>query len=140
MGHSPNLLGGTTSPGPGNLQPSLQGVKVPDENLTPRQRQHREVQLATLRKMQMMLFPGHKDESGNTLTDSQGTVSCPPTNVPSIGIPNQCPSSMDWHKLQHQFLDSKTKVSLKLFDNFNSITNHDTMDYLSLLYVTDNSR
>jgi len=123
MGHSPNLLGGTTSPGPGSLQPSLQGVKVPDENLTPRQRQHREVQLATLRKMQMMLFPGHKEEqSGNALTDSQGTtVSCPPTNVPPVGVPNQCPSSMDWHKLQHQFLDSKNKVSLRLFDNFNSI-------------------
>ncbi|XP_026824047.1 protein BCL9 homolog isoform X2 [Ooceraea biroi] len=114
MGHSPNLLGGTTSPGPGNLQPSLQGVKVPDENLTPRQRQHREVQLATLRKMQMMLFPGHKDEAGNTLTDAQGTaVSCPPTNVPPVGVPNQCnPTSLDWHKLQHQFLEGKPKSTI----------------------------
>lgn len=118
MGHSPNLLGGTTSPGPGGLQPSLQGVKVPDENLTPKQRQHREVQLATLRKMQMILFPGHKeDQSGNALTDTtQGTaVSCPPTNVPPVGVPNQCSPSMDWHKLQHQFLDGKNKVWLFLF-------------------------
>lgn len=111
MGHSPNLLGGTTSPGPGGLQPSLQGVKVPDENLTPRQRQHREVQLATLRKMQLMLF---KDEqSANALADTtQGTtVSCPTANVPSVGpVPNQCSPSMDWHKLQHQFLDGKNKV------------------------------
>lgn len=38
-------------------QPSLQGVKVPDENLTPQQRQHREQQLATLRQMQKMFFP-----------------------------------------------------------------------------------
>ncbi|CAB3369499.1 Hypothetical predicted protein [Cloeon dipterum] len=36
---------------------SLAGVQVPDENLTPQQRQHREEQLATLRKMQQMLFP-----------------------------------------------------------------------------------
>ncbi|KAL0108733.1 hypothetical protein PUN28_014104 [Cardiocondyla obscurior] len=115
MGHSPNLLGGTTSPGPGGLQPSLQGVKVPDENLTPKQRQHREVQLATLRKMQMILFPGHKeDQSGNALTDAtQGTtVSCPPTNVPPVGVPNQCSPSMDWHKLQHQFLDGKNKATV----------------------------
>lgn len=34
------------------------GVKVPDENLTPQQRQHREEQLATLCKMRQMLFPG----------------------------------------------------------------------------------
>lgn len=39
------------------MEPSLQGVKVPDEDLTPQQRQHREEQLATLRKMQQMLFP-----------------------------------------------------------------------------------
>ncbi|KAL6430509.1 hypothetical protein ACFW04_007834 [Cataglyphis niger] len=113
MGHSPNLLGGTTSPGPGSLQPSLQGVKVPDENLTPRQRQHREVQLATLRKMQLMLF---KDEqSGNPLADTtQGTaVSCSTANVPPIGpVSNQCSPSMDWHKLQHQFLDGKTKATV----------------------------
>lgn len=109
MGHSPNLLGGTTSPGPGG-QPSLHGVKVPDENLTPRQRQHREVQLATLRKMQIMLFK--EDQPGNsTLADTtQGTtVPCLP-NVPPVGVPNQCPPSMDWHKLQHQFLDGKNKV------------------------------
>jgi len=111
MGHSPNLLGGTTSPGPGGLQPSLQGVKVPDENLTPKQRQHREVQLATLRKMQMILFPGHKeDQTGNALTDAAQGATCPPTNVPPVGVPNQCSPSMDWHKLQHQFLDGKNKV------------------------------
>lgn len=45
------------SPSLGNVQPSLQGVKVPDENLTPQQRQHREEKLANIRKMQQMLFP-----------------------------------------------------------------------------------
>lgn len=117
MGHSPNLLGGNTSPGPGGLQPSLQGVKVPDENLTPQQRQHRELQLATIRKMQMMLFPEHKDEPNNALDTSQGTpVSSgqggPSTNIPPTGPPSQCPPTVDWHKLQHQFLDGKTKVGV----------------------------
>lgn len=41
---------------------SLQGVKVPDENLTPQQRQHREEQLAKLKKMNQFLFP--ENESG----------------------------------------------------------------------------
>lgn len=115
MGHSPSLLSGTTSPGPGSLQPSLQGVKVPDENLTPQQRQHREVQLATIRKMQMMLFPEHKEDSSNALDGNQGTPvsSCPQTNVPSV-VPTQCPPSMDWHKLQHQFLDGKNKVNISV--------------------------
>lgn len=36
---------------------SLQGIKVPDENLTPQQRQHREEQLAKLKKMNKFLFP-----------------------------------------------------------------------------------
>jgi len=36
---------------------SLQGVKVPDENLTPQQRQHREEQLAKIKKMNQFLFP-----------------------------------------------------------------------------------
>ncbi|XP_061401605.1 protein BCL9 homolog [Musca vetustissima] len=40
-----------------NTIPTLQGVKVPDENLTPQQRQHREEQLAKLKKMNKFLFP-----------------------------------------------------------------------------------
>lgn len=54
-------LGGGKMPlGPGDMSnsvPSLQGVKVPDENLTPQQRQHREEQLAKLKKMNQFLFP-----------------------------------------------------------------------------------
>lgn len=117
MGHSPNLLGSTTSPGPGGLQPSLQGVKVPDENLTPQQRQHREVQLATIRKMQMILFPQQKEDptgSLDALPGATSTSSCPP-NVPPVSLPNQCPPTMDWHKLQHPFLDGKGKVYINYF-------------------------
>lgn len=54
------LGSGKMSVGPGDLNnsvPSLQGVKVPDENLTPQQRQHREEQLAKLKKMNQFLFP-----------------------------------------------------------------------------------
>lgn len=112
MGHSPSLLGAPTSPGSG-LQPSLQGVKVPDENLTPQQRLHREEQLATIRKMQMLLFPERKEEGAGsgTLDPAQGAaqtagqganVSC----APSAGPP------VDWHKLQQHFFDGKNKVGV----------------------------
>ncbi|XP_055605757.1 collagen alpha-1(III) chain-like [Uranotaenia lowii] len=54
----PLMKGGNVlSQSRGQPQPSLQGVKVPDENLTPQQRQHREQQLATIRQMQKMFFP-----------------------------------------------------------------------------------
>ncbi|KAH8252403.1 hypothetical protein KR038_005602, partial [Drosophila bunnanda] len=43
---------------------SLQGVKVPDENLTPQQRQHREEQLAKLKKMNQFLFPENENIIG----------------------------------------------------------------------------
>lgn len=53
-------LGTPTSPSIVSAnQPSLQGVKVPDENLTPQQRQHREEQLAKIKEMNHMLFPEH---------------------------------------------------------------------------------
>lgn len=44
---------------------SLQGVKVPDENLTPQQRQHREEQLAKIKKMNQFLFP-ENDKMSNS--------------------------------------------------------------------------
>lgn len=110
-----SLLAGSTSPGPGGLQPSLQGVKVPDENLTPQQRQHRENQLATIRKMQILLFREQKDDpSGQLDPTQQGPPmgSGIPGNMPPVSTPGgQCPNNMDWHKLQHQFLDGKNKVS-----------------------------
>ncbi|XP_063705545.1 protein BCL9 homolog isoform X2 [Culicoides brevitarsis] len=50
---SPNFIGG-----PQNSTVGLQGVKIPDENLTPQQRAHREEQLAKVRAMQKMFFGG----------------------------------------------------------------------------------
>lgn len=80
------------SPSLSNVQPSLQGVKVPDENLTPQQRQHREEQLATIRKMQQMLFPENQSMEGG-------------------GPPDQNMPQVEWQKLQHQFYDDrKTKT------------------------------
>ncbi|KAL9873505.1 BCL9 domain-containing protein legless isoform 2-T3 [Glossina fuscipes fuscipes] len=60
-----------------NAIPSLQGVKVPDENLTPQQRQHREEQLAKLKKMNQFLFPENgSNEFRADMTGSQlGKVS-----------------------------------------------------------------
>ncbi|EDV45248.2 uncharacterized protein Dere_GG16448 [Drosophila erecta] len=49
---------------PENNIVSLQGVKVPDENLTPQQRQHREEQLAKLKKMNQFLFPENENSVG----------------------------------------------------------------------------
>ncbi|XP_054709210.1 protein BCL9 homolog [Uloborus diversus] len=67
MGNMNPNSGNTSFPNPtlneiqmiqGSVQrQTLSGVKVPDENLTPQQRQHREEQLAMIRKMQQLLFP-----------------------------------------------------------------------------------
>lgn len=106
MGHSPNLLGGPTSPSPAGLQPSLQGVKIPDEDLTPEQRQHRASRLATLREMQKMLFNERNEENVPQLDNPQGAnqgSSCPLSNMPPVSAP-----SMEWHKLQ--YLEGKNKV------------------------------
>lgn len=63
---------------PGVSQLTLTGTKVPTENLTPQQRQHREEQLATLRKMQQILFPENQtqqtDEFGNPRLVPPGNV------------------------------------------------------------------
>nr|XP_022914973.1 protein BCL9 homolog isoform X1 [Onthophagus taurus] len=78
------------SPSLANVQPSLQGVKVPDENLTPQQRQHREVQLATIRKIHQILFPEDQNMEGT-----------PANEVLDMQPPN------DWQKLQNQFFDNQ---------------------------------
>lgn len=114
-----SLLGGSTSPGPGGLQPSLQGVKVPDENLTPQQRQHRENSLATIRKMQMMFFAEQQKDDPNAQMDpNQPGPPMPPGgipgNMPPVSTPGgPCPNNIDWNinKLQPSFLDGKNKVS-----------------------------
>lgn len=66
-------------------------MKVPDENLTPQQRQHREEQLATLRKMQQMLFPEH--HSPGEQQPPPVSVHCSVSvsgSVPGASVP-QCP-------------------------------------------------
>lgn len=54
------------------------GVKIPDENLTPQQRAHREEQLATIRKMQQMLFP---ESGGNGPNSGPGDGSQAPNEI-----------------------------------------------------------
>ncbi|XP_017781027.1 PREDICTED: protein BCL9 homolog isoform X2 [Nicrophorus vespilloides] len=78
------------SPSLANVQPSLQGVKVPDKDLTPQQRQHREVQLSTLRKMQEMLFP----EATNSNPTGTPTSGAPTTGPPPVSEPIDMPSTM----------------------------------------------
>ncbi|KAG8271329.1 hypothetical protein J6590_065221 [Homalodisca vitripennis] len=91
---------------------SLAGVKVPDENLTPQQRQHREEQLATLRKMQQMLFPEHHSPGtgDNTTTDLDQVM--PDAAELMMNHKNQpVVSQADWQKLQMQFYDERKKKS-----------------------------
>lgn len=76
----------------------LTGVKVPDENLTPQQRQHREEQLATLRKMQQMLFPEH-----------HSPPSLGPSELDAELLVNHKGQPSDWQKLQLQFYDERKK-------------------------------
>ncbi|XP_076371210.1 uncharacterized protein LOC143257025 isoform X2 [Tachypleus tridentatus] len=71
-------------------EPSLVGVKIPNENLTPQQRQHREEQLATIRKMQQLLFPDQ----------TQYQSLAPPGGTMSVGqngfrLPERLSSSTD---------------------------------------------
>ncbi|KAH8272506.1 hypothetical protein KR044_012142, partial [Drosophila immigrans] len=60
---------------------SLQGVKVPDENLTPQQRQHREEQLAKIKKMNQFLFP-ENDKLQNESAMGNLMMNIPHSNTP----------------------------------------------------------
>uniref|UniRef100_A0A1I8MNF6 B-cell lymphoma 9 beta-catenin binding domain-containing protein n=2 Tax=Musca domestica TaxID=7370 RepID=A0A1I8MNF6_MUSDO len=62
--------------------PSLQGVKVPDENLTPQQRQHREEQLAKIKKINEFLFP---ESDGN---DFQPPPMMNSSGGAGVGVPS----------------------------------------------------
>lgn len=75
------------------MQPSLQGVKVPDEDLTPQQRQHREEQLATLLKMRQMLFP------------EQQPGSMPPQGQLPGGMSEECLAEMKMRGGPHQLMN-----------------------------------
>ncbi|XP_056646112.1 protein BCL9 homolog isoform X1 [Diorhabda sublineata] len=100
------------SPSLANVQPSLQGVKVPDENLTPQQRQHREVQLATIRKMQQMLFPESQSidgvpsggSAGGGNGPGAGNNGPPDPTIPSGAAAPPGGGQSEWQKL-HQFYD-----------------------------------
>ncbi|XP_019760520.2 protein BCL9 homolog isoform X2 [Dendroctonus ponderosae] len=105
---SPSLL---------NVQPKLQGVQVPDENLTPQQRQHREERLASIRKMHQMLFPESQNDSaagppeGLPGMSPGGAAPLGPAG-PGVPAPGQPPvtAQLEWQKLQNQFYDDRTKI------------------------------
>lgn len=105
---SPSLL---------NVQPKLQGVQVPDENLTPQQRQHREERLASIRKMHQLLFPESQNEGAAGPPEGMPGMSpggATPLGGPGPGVapPGQPPvtAQMEWQKLQTQFYDDRTKI------------------------------
>ncbi|XP_050314187.1 protein BCL9 homolog isoform X2 [Anthonomus grandis grandis] len=104
---SPSLL---------NVQPKLQGVQVPDENLTPQQRQHREERLASIRKMQQMLFPESQTEGAAGHQEGMSGISpggaAPLGPGSGVAPPGQPPvtAQMEWQKLQSQFFDDRTKI------------------------------
>lgn len=69
------------------------GVKVPDENLTPQQRQHREEQLAMIRNMRQILFPEQQmDPSQAGMGPNLGPVmpGMPPQQQPRFGSGDMC--------------------------------------------------
>lgn len=107
LGHSPVMGGG--SPSLASMQPSLQGVKVPDENLTPQQRQHREEQLATIRKMQQMLFPEHQGMPATAGELQHGEPHEGHMDMPRPHVNMPLSAQMEWHKLQHQFMEERSK-------------------------------
>ncbi|XP_045507346.1 protein BCL9 homolog isoform X4 [Colias croceus] len=85
-GSGDNNSGDNISCQPGSkASVSSVGVKIPDENLTPQQRAHREEQLATIRKMQQILFP----ESGSNPNqqDGQGQEINPPNSSANMNMP-----------------------------------------------------
>ncbi|KAJ3639755.1 hypothetical protein Zmor_003095 [Zophobas morio] len=99
------------SPSLSNVQPSLQGVKVPDENLTPQQRQHREEQLATIRKMQQMLFPENQAMEGQPPPGNASAIDLPHGMMPGGPAPpgaQLMSSQLEWLKM-HQFDERKPK-------------------------------
>lgn len=66
------------------MKPSLQGVKVPDENLTPQQLQHREQQLGKIKHLNQMFFPEHGGQNPNIPNNLgvPGGANCGPGGMP----------------------------------------------------------
>jgi len=103
---SPSLL---------NVQPKLQGVQVPDENLTPQQRQHREERLASIRKMHQILFPESQSDAAAAAAAgaSEGMSGISPggaTPMGNVAPPGQPTAHLEWQKLANQFFDDRTKI------------------------------
>ena len=107
--------------------PSLQGVKVPDENLTPQQRQHREEQLAKLKKMNQFLFP----ENGGNDYHSQGPgnnsmmatkLQIPPDGLGgNAGMPGNAIALMG---MQGQNIGNKLNATAAIRNISGNILNH----------------
>ncbi|KAK2705333.1 protein BCL9 homolog isoform X2 [Artemia franciscana] len=76
-------------PNASGMNKDLLGVKVPDENLTPQQMQHRAEKLAKMKLMKQMLFPeqgpGGPDMMGQ-MNPGSGNSPCPPGG-PMMGGP-----------------------------------------------------
>ncbi|XP_053968023.1 protein BCL9 homolog isoform X3 [Anastrepha ludens] len=93
--------------------PSLQGIKVPDENLTPQQRQHREEQLAKLKQIDQFL--SNPLQSANPLgklgTDVSGNLPGLMLNLPSsgstgIGSQMSNPLNNNMHSISQSVMNS----------------------------------
>jgi len=73
------MCSGQPPGGPGSM-PS--GIKIPDENLTPQQRMHREEQLAKMNRMKALLFPENDH-------NASGDPNChPPPQLPQENMDN----------------------------------------------------
>ncbi|CAH1731902.1 unnamed protein product [Aphis gossypii] len=94
-------IGSRNLPQGATLHHSLTGVQVPDENLTPQQRQHREEQQATLRKLKQVLFPENSNNAGGPfqqqppVTLSSSSVGGPFDNCSGSGVRDDLKPSIE---------------------------------------------
>lgn len=103
-----NLPLGAVSPNMANsMKPSLQGIKVPDNDLTPQQLQRREEKLAQIKMIKDRFLPefepsnipggssgpvpGGNPGEGNNLGDGGPNAGAPPCKIPMMG-PNAASS------------------------------------------------
>ncbi|ALC48129.1 lgs [Drosophila busckii] len=90
---------------------SLQGVKVPDENLTPQQRQHREEQLAKIKKMNEFLFP----ENDNGLNNPNSNANSKHSNDVSMSniIMNMSSGTNNTQQIRQIQMQAQSQSSTK---------------------------
>lgn len=94
---------------PGVSQLTLTGTKVPTENLTPQQRQHREEQLAHINRMKQMLFPENQTQS----TDEFGNQRMVPGGNANV---TQNPDDLNRNN-SGDSNDMKSQIGLKSVNN-----------------------